>query len=67
MYAALTERQRLELDALLVVAPGARVSELELELELERGRVGPARRSTAGCSTVDQPIAWSSRSAVPTA
>ena len=38
VYAALTERQRLELDALLVVAPGARVS------ELERRRVGPAAK-----------------------
>lgn len=37
--AALTDQQRVELDALLVVAPGERVS------ELERWRMGPARAS----------------------
>jgi hypothetical protein len=39
LYAALTEQQRVALDALLVVAPGSRVS------ELERWRTGPARAS----------------------
>ena len=39
LYAALTDQQRREMDALLVVPPGSRVS------ELERWRVGPARAS----------------------
>jgi hypothetical protein len=39
LYAALTEQQRLALDALLVVPPGSRVS------ELERWRMGPVRAS----------------------
>lgn len=39
LYAALTDQQRRELDALLVVAPGHRVS------ELERWRTGPVRAS----------------------
>jgi len=39
LYAALTDQQRRELDALLVVAPGQRVS------ELERWRTGPVRAS----------------------
>ena len=39
LSAALPEQQRRELDALLVVAPGGRVS------ELERWRTGPARAS----------------------
>jgi Domain of unknown function (DUF4158) len=39
LYAALTGQQRLALDALLAVPPGARVS------ELERWRSGPARAS----------------------
>ncbi len=40
LYAALTEQQRWALDALLVVAPGSRVS------ELERWQTGPARASS---------------------
>ena len=39
LYAALTFQQRRELDVLLVVPPGSRVS------ELERWRMGPARAS----------------------
>jgi hypothetical protein len=39
LYAALTGQQRAALDALLVVPPGGRVS------ELERTRAGPARAS----------------------
>ena len=39
LHAALTGQQRLALDALLAVPPGARVS------ELERWRTGPARAS----------------------
>jgi hypothetical protein len=39
LYAALSDQQRLALDALLVVPPGSRIS------ELERWRTGPARAS----------------------